>query len=61
MIEHLELRSGRYFDSVRLMQVSRQVTDVAGVEAALAWLVVPLLLTVWLGLKLAKKRLVERP
>ena len=35
MIVHIELLTGRYFDSVRLMQVTREVTGVAGVEAAL--------------------------
>ena len=35
MIDHVELLRGRYFDSVRLMQVTRDVTGVAGVERAM--------------------------
>jgi FdrA protein len=35
MIDHLEVRSGTYADSVTLMQVSRRVGEVAGVDAAL--------------------------
>lgn len=35
MIDRVELVTGRYFDSVRLMQVTRDVKDVAGVEASL--------------------------
>ena len=32
--DHVEVRRGAYHDSVTLMQVSRQVADVDGVEAA---------------------------
>ncbi|MBN2622492.1 MAG: hypothetical protein JXA83_03935, partial [Acidimicrobiales bacterium] len=35
MPEHVEVRPGVYHDSVSLMQVSQQVADVDGVEAAL--------------------------
>ena len=34
MADHVELRRGAYFDSVSLMQVSRQVAGTAGVTAA---------------------------
>ncbi len=34
MADHVELRSGAYFDSVTLMQVSRTVASAPGVEAA---------------------------
>ena len=34
MTDHLELRSGAYYDSVSLMQVSRQVAGASGVSAA---------------------------
>ncbi|SDP32037.1 FdrA protein [Pedococcus dokdonensis] len=34
MTDHLEVRSGAYFDSVSLMQVSRQVAGATGVSAA---------------------------
>lgn len=34
MTDHLEVRSGAYFDSVSLMQVSRQVAGASGVSAA---------------------------
>ena len=34
MTDHLEVRSGAYYDSVSLMQVSRQVASAAGVVAA---------------------------
>lgn len=34
MTDHLEVRPGAYYDSVSLMQVSRQVTSAAGVSAA---------------------------
>jgi FdrA protein len=42
MIEHVEARSGSYADSVTLMQVSRQVNAVAGVDAALVAMGTPL-------------------
>ena len=32
--DHLEVRSGAYYDSVSLMQVSRQVANASGVRAA---------------------------
>ena len=32
--DHVEVRKGAYYDSVTLMQVSRQVSDVDGVDAA---------------------------
>ena len=35
MIDRVEFLHGRYFDSVRLMQVTRDVTAVAGVDASL--------------------------
>lgn len=35
MVDHLEVRPGAYADSVSLMQVSRRVSDVSGVVAAL--------------------------
>ncbi len=35
MVDHLEVRRGAYADSVSLMQVSRRVGDVAGVDKAL--------------------------
>ncbi|MEO6413927.1 MAG: hypothetical protein ABIO48_15165, partial [Pedococcus sp.] len=34
MTDHLEVRSGAYYDSVSLMQVSRQVASASGVAAA---------------------------
>lgn len=42
MSARVELRRGAYFDSVSLMQVSRAVTDVAGVQAALVAMATPL-------------------
>jgi len=38
----VELRRGAYFDSVSLMQVSRSITDMAGVQAALVAMATPL-------------------
>jgi FdrA protein len=38
----VELRRGLYFDSVTLMQVSRAVTDLAGVQSALVAMATPL-------------------
>ncbi|MFP4635767.1 MAG: hypothetical protein ACLFRD_07900, partial [Nitriliruptoraceae bacterium] len=35
MVEHLDVRTGAYADSVSLMQVSRRVSDTDGVDAAL--------------------------
>jgi FdrA protein len=35
MVDHLDVRPGLYADSVSLLQVSRRVADVAGVDAAL--------------------------
>jgi FdrA protein len=35
MVDHLDVRPGVYADSVSLLQVSRRVADVAGVDAAL--------------------------
>ena len=34
MVDHVELRTGAYYDSVSLMQVSRAVAASPGVEAA---------------------------
>ncbi|HEX7744175.1 MAG TPA: hypothetical protein VF462_02770, partial [Micromonosporaceae bacterium] len=39
---HVELRRGSYRDSVRLMQISRAVTDTPGVSAALVAMATPL-------------------
>src|SRR5437764_1027277 len=39
---HVEVRRGAYFDSVSLMQLSRSVSDVAGVQAALVAMATPL-------------------
>lgn len=42
MSTHVEVRTGAYFDSVSLMQLSRSVSDVAGVQAALVAMATPL-------------------
>jgi FdrA protein len=39
---HTEVRAGAYFDSVSLMQVSRSVSDMAGVDGALVAMATPL-------------------
>jgi FdrA protein len=53
MVDHLEVRSGAYADSVSLMQVSRRVSDVDGVDAALAAMATALNLEVLEGMGFA--------
>ncbi len=47
---HVELRRGSYRDSVRLMQISRAVTDVPGVSSALVAMATPLNLDLAAGM-----------
>jgi FdrA protein len=53
MIDHLEVRSGAYHDSVTLMQVSRRVADVAGVTSALVAMATELNLDLLVGMGFA--------
>ncbi len=50
MRDHLDVRSGVYADSVSLMQVSRRVADVAGVDAALIAMATELNLDMLVGM-----------
>lgn len=50
MVDHLEVRTGAYADSVSLMQVSRRVADVEGVTAALVAMATELNLEVLAGM-----------
>lgn len=53
MRDHVEIRSGAYADSVSLMQVSRRVADVDGVDAALVAMATGLNLEVLTGMGFA--------
>ncbi len=53
MVDHLDIRSGAYADSVSLMQVSRRVSDVDGVDAALVAMATELNLEVLEGMGFA--------
>jgi FdrA protein len=53
MIDHLDVRSGAYADSVRLMQVSQRVTQVDGVDVALVAMATELNLDVLVGMGFA--------
>jgi FdrA protein len=53
MVEHLEVRRGAYHDSVSLMQASRRVAAVPGVEHALVAMATPLNLDLLRGLGFA--------
>lgn len=50
MTRHVELRRGSYRDSVRLMQISRIVTDIPGVSAGLVAMATPLNLDLAAGM-----------
>ncbi|GAA4354278.1 FdrA family protein [Angustibacter luteus] len=49
-VEHVEVRSGAYHDSVTLLQVSRRVADVPGVQAAQVAMATPLNVEVLAGM-----------
>jgi FdrA protein len=51
-VRHVSLRSGVYADSVRLMQVSRQIGDRPGVTAVLVAMATPLNLELAAGMGL---------
>jgi FdrA protein len=53
MVDHLDVRSGTYHDSVTLMQVSRRVADVAGVTSALVAMATELNLDMLAGMGFA--------
>ena len=53
MVDHIEVRGGAYADSVSLMQVSRRVSDVDGVDAALVAMATELNLEVLQGMGFA--------
>lgn len=53
MVDHLEVRTGAYADSVSLMQVSRRVSDVDGVASALIAMATELNLEVLEGMGFA--------
>ena len=52
-VEHVEVRSGAYHDSVTLLQVSRAVADVDGVRAAQVAMATPLNVEVLQGMGFA--------
>jgi FdrA protein len=54
MAEHVALRQGRYADSVTLMQISRNLTDAPGVQAALVAMATELNLALLPGMGFAE-------